>query len=366
MKRMRCQGGFTARSALLGLLGLVLATCVSSTAIAAAARSADPGLADLIALHAGEATPSSAAGGFRLVADHPLTGAPTRFDYQVVDIQVHRLYVAHLGDSLVTVFDTQAQQVLADIPNVDDVHGLVLAPDLGRVYASATGANQVAVIDTATLAIVAAVPTGDYPDGLAYDPEVGKVYVSNEHGGTDTVIDAHTNQPVATIPVGGDVGNTQYDPASQRIYVAVGATNQLVSIDPTSDQVVSHADLPGCDHAHGLSIDSDRRLAFVACDGNAKLLVVDMRSTQVTSLHDVGSDPDVLAFDPGLRRLYVAAESGIVTAFAEDDIGLRQIAQSSVSQSAHTVAVNPETHNIYLPVLDSGGRPVLREMALEP
>ena len=81
MKRMRCKGGFGARSTLLGLLGLVLATCVSSTAIAAAARSADPGLADLIALHAGEATPASTAGGFRLVADYPLTGSLTRFDY---------------------------------------------------------------------------------------------------------------------------------------------------------------------------------------------------------------------------------------------------------------------------------------------
>ena len=36
---------------------------------------------------------------------------------------------------------------------------------------------------------------------------------------------------------------------------------------------------------------------------------------KVLSTYQVGEDPDVLAYDPGLKRLYVSAESGTVTVF---------------------------------------------------
>jgi hypothetical protein len=52
----------------------------------------------------------------------------------------------------------------------------------------------------------------------------------------------------------------------------------------------------------------------------------------------------VLAFDPGLRRLYVAAESGEVAVFAETAHGVRKLGQALLASSAHTVAVDPRTH----------------------
>ena len=36
---------------------------------------------------------------------------------------------------------------------------------------------------------------------------------------------------------------------------------------------------------------------------------------KVLSTYQVGEDPDVLAYDPGLKRLYVSVESGTVTIF---------------------------------------------------
>src|SRR6266568_3797012 len=149
---------------------------------------------------------------FRVIRDVPLSGGTSRFDYQSLDQQAHRLYISHLGAGLVTVFDTEAGTVVGDVQNVPGAHGVLAVPALGRVYASATDTNQVAVIDPSNLSVVTTVPGGDYPDGIAYAPEVGKLYVSDEHGGTDTVIDTRTNQVVTTIKLGGEAGNTQYDP----------------------------------------------------------------------------------------------------------------------------------------------------------
>ncbi len=299
------------------------------------------------------------------MADVPLPGGKSRFDYESLDPQSHRLYIAHLGANLVTVFDTQAGKVVGNVTGIKEVHGVLAVPETGKVYATATGDNQVAVIDPQSLSVIAKVPAADYPDGLAFDPDNGKLYVSDESGGTDTVIDTSTNKSVATIPLGGEAGNTQFDPVSHLIYVAVQSKGQIVGIDPSTDQVVSRDDVQGCDYPHGLYINPARRTAFIGCERNNKLVVMDMLSMKVTSDFSVGQTPDVLAFDPSLGRLYVAAEEGDFTAFAQDDAGVRQIAKASVGANAHSVAVNPDTHHLYLPLEDSGGQPALREVALE-
>src|SRR5215212_11024637 len=174
---------------------------------------------------------------FRVIRDVPLSGGTSRFDYQSLDQQAHRLYIAHLGAGIVTVFDTATGSVAGDVANVPGAHGVLAIPELGRVYATATAANQVVMIDPSALTVVATIPGGDYPDGLAYAPEVGKLYVSDEHGRTDTVIDVQTNQVVATIPLRGEAGNTQYDRGSRQILVAAHS-GHLVAIDPTTDKVV--------------------------------------------------------------------------------------------------------------------------------
>ena len=116
--------------------------------------------------------------------------------------------------------------------------------------------------------------------------------------------------------------------------------------------------------AHGVQVSPDRRLAFVACEGNAKLVVMDLQSMSVTEMWDVGSVPDVLAFDDPRRVLYVAPETGPLTAFSETETGLKPLAQRDIGPNAHVVAVDQETGHAYLPIANLGGQPVLREVSV--
>jgi YVTN family beta-propeller protein len=323
---------------------------------------------DWLSLLVGLAAAQASAQGISLAraADVPLGGNPTRLDYESLDLGRHLLFIAHLGDSAVIVFDTQAQRVVTRISGVSHVHGVVAIPELGRVYASATGTNEVVAIDAKTLQVVARAPGGVYPDGMAYAPEVHKLYVSDEHGGTDTVIDVRTNTRVATIALGGEVGNTQYDPVSRHIYSNVQTRRQLVEIDPVSDQIVARIHLPGAAGNHGLLIEPQQRRAFIACEGNHKLLVLDLETRKVTASFDVGEDPDVLAYDPALGYLYVAAESGPVSVFEAQGGQVSKIAETVVGPNAHVVAVDPNTHKSYFPLKDVDGRAVLRIMSALP
>src|SRR4029453_11959993 len=131
----------------------------------------------------------------------------------------------------------------------------------------------VAVVDDRTLSVQARVGGIQFPDGVAFAPIANKVFVSDESGKADVVIDARTNAKRSTIALGGEAGNTHYDSVSHCILVAVQTKNQLVAIDPASDRIIARYPM-SCDHPHGFLIDEPNRLAFVACEGDAKLLVV--------------------------------------------------------------------------------------------
>ncbi len=318
----------------------------------------------------GSARAQSASAPLRVVADIPIPGPAVRFDYQSFDSITGRLYISHMGAGRLVVFDTRANRVVASIPGFRTATGVLAVPAEHRVYVSAAGEHEVVVVNDETLQVVGRAGGIRFPDGIAYDPEHRKVYVSDEAGGVDVVIDAQRDMQVATIALGGEAGNTHYDPIAHRILVAVQTRNQLVAIDPATDRITERYEMP-CSHPHGFLIDAPHRVAFVSCEGDARLLVVDLRTMSTTATYHVGDDPDVLALDPGLGRLYVAAESGVVSVFDEhgnesrNDRTLALVSRGELRAAhAHSVAVDPATHRVYLPLQDVNGRPVLR--VLEP
>ncbi len=301
----------------------------------------------------------------RVVADIPLPGPAVRFDYLSLDIRSDRLYIAHMGAGEIVVVNVRSRRVEGTVGGLPGVTGVWAVPALGRVYASVTGLHHVAVIDARTLRVTDRIGTIGFPDGIAYAPDQQKVYVSDESGGGELVIDAHANRVVHTIPLDGEAGNTLFDPGSRCILVAVQTRNQVWVIDPAGDRVLGRFDLAGGARPHGMAIDAARRLGFVANESDASVLIVDLHTMKVTGTVPVGENPDVLAFDPGWRRLYVASESGTVSVFTETATGLVHEGDVRLPY-AHSVTVDPRTHLVYLPLQNIGGRPVLRVMAGDP
>lgn len=291
-------------------------------------------------------------------ADHPLPlttvarvalpGAPVRFDYTSLDVGSGRLYIAHMDQGELVVFDIRTRRVRATIA-APGVHGVLAVPGLGRVFASATNAHEVITVDAQTDRVIARAPAGSYPDGLAYDDAMRRIFVSDESGGRETVLNASGHR-IATISLGGEAGNVQYDPVSGHVLVDVQTRNDIAIVDPRSNRIIGRVALPGCDHDHGLLVDARHRLAFVACDGNATLLTLDLRTMKITGRARVGDSPDVLAYDASNRRLYVSAESGVVAVFHEDANGLSKLGQAFLATEAHTVSVDPRTHLVYFPL----------------
>jgi DNA-binding beta-propeller fold protein YncE len=300
-----------------------------------------------------------AAPGLRLAREVPLPGPANRFDYQSVDPSTGRIYMNHMNAGRTIVFNADSNKVVAEIADVPRATGVWAVPSRHQVYISAAGAHEVAIVDDRTLKIVGRVGGIRFPDGIAYAPDVDKVFVSDESGGADVVIDAKTGAKRSTIELSGEAGNTHYDSASHCIFVAVQTKNQMVAIDPVSEKIVQRYDLAGSDHPHGFTFDEPDRLAFITSEGNASLVVLDLRTMKPVQRLTVPDDPDVLAWDPEWRRLYVAAESGVLSAYWLNGSKLEPIGEVRAPH-AHTVSVDPRTHLVYLPLENIGGKPVLR------
>jgi len=143
--------------------------------------------------------------------------------------------------------------------------------------------------------------------------------------------------------------------------VAVHEKNEVVAIDPVAMRIIGRYPMAGIESPHGVALDVSERLAFVAGEENHMLAVVDLNTMKVLATHPVGEDPDVLAFDQGLKRLYVSAESGNVFVFREDGKTLVYEGDMSIPH-AHTVCVDPNTHLVYFPLENINGHPLLRIM----
>ena len=271
----------------------------------------------------------------------PLPGKGTRFDYVSLDQPRHLLVVAHLGDDEVVAVDLAHKRVAWRAGGVGSAHGVSVAPESGRVFASATASNEVVGLDEASGQELFRTPTGRFPDGVAVDPVSATAWVSNKDDGSETVLDASSGRVVATVPVGADTGNVVYDAGARQMVVAVGGSNQLVLLDAGGTTVTRRLPLPGCRGAHGVALAAGT--AFVACEDNATVVAVDLASGRITGTGATGSTPDVLAFDSGRARLYVAAESGVVAAFDTQDGRLVPRGKAKVADGAHTVATDSTT-----------------------
>jgi len=319
-----------------------------------------PLLALLAACHSSGGSPSGTL--LSLVADVPLPGGATRFDYQEIDAAKGQLVVAHMNDNAVLVLALADGSVRAQLPNIPTPRGVAVADDVGLIFVTSTPSHLV-LIDNTSLAEVTRVTTGTAPDGDAWDPDDKIIGVSDQGDGALSLI-ANAGQGARTaVPLGSETGNVVYDASRKQFWITVvKSPNQLVEVDPKTASVTTSIDLPGCDGAHGLRLHPDGQSAFIACENNSQLARVDLGSHAV-AIAATGADPDVLSIDPVQGWLYVAAESGDVTIWDINQPGLTLVGHDHPGANAHTVAADPATHRVFFPLPQgSGSTPVLRIM----
>jgi DNA-binding beta-propeller fold protein YncE len=284
-----------------------------------------------------------------------------RFDYLTIADDLHYLISAHLAAGQTYVIDLRTNALVATIADTPGVEGVEYVPELKKLYTSNFGDNTIGVVDLTQMKVIKKLPTEAKPDGSAYAAPFHKLYVSDERGKAEAVVDVRTDTIVKTLRFDSETGMPQYDPVARKVYVNLQDQNLFAVIDPATDKVVGRYPVGRCQGNHGMTLDPEHHRAFLSCEGNNLMTVFNLDTYAPIAFLEMAAGPDVIKFDPGLRRIYAACSTGAISVFQMDDADhYRKLEDFPVEKRVHSLAVDPATHRVYAPEQEEGGQPVAR------
>ncbi len=290
-------------------------------------------------LHAADAT-------YRIIKEIPI-GGDGGWDYVIVDPSAHRVYVSHA--TKIVVADTETGRVVGEIADTPGVHGIALAPELGRGFTSNGRSNSSTIVDLKTLNPIGTVATGVNPDSIRYLPDRHEVWAFNHSGGSITAFDPMSARVIATIEVGGQLEEAVEDAAANRVYVNVEDKNAIAVVDTRAHKLLETWPLPACEGPTGLAFDARNHLLLSACDG--KMIVTDSRSGKAVTSFSIGNQVDGNGFDPSTGLAFASSGTGVLTIAHEDAPDKFTVVQTVKTQpSGRTMWLDPVSHRVYVPV----------------
>jgi YVTN family beta-propeller protein len=228
-------------------------------------------------------------------------------------------------------------------------HGVVIDPVSGLAYVTRSEANTVDIFDPAAMRLVKRIPVADDPDGIFYISSSRIIYVASGDAKTATLIDPAAQTVAATIPLGGKAEFGAFDPQTNLFYQNLEDISSLAAVDLSKRVVAMRWPLQQCVRPTGMAIDEESRQLFIGCSGNARLAVFDMATNRVIESVPVGGGPDSVAYDAKLHRIYVTGRAGVLCVVKKDDKGaFTTVDKISLHFGAHTLAVDPISHRVYV------------------
>jgi DNA-binding beta-propeller fold protein YncE len=282
----------------------------------------------------------------------PKTGTLSILDY--LTISDHRLFVTEESSGNVYKIALRADM----LPGESDIstfalepaaHGVAIDPFGQMAYVTRSEANTVDVFDPVHMKLSKRISVADDPDGIFYEPLHKVLYVASGDAHVATVIDPTAGAMVATIPLDGKPEFAAYDPQSHIMYQNLRDTNSVVAVDLDSKTVANRWALQGCEGPSGMTLDDANRRLFIVCSGNAALVVFDLIQKTVIATVKIGGGPDSVAYDVALHRLYTTGKSGVLVVIQQETPDAYHVIDTvHLHYGAHTLAVDPDTHRLYV------------------
>lgn len=275
------------------------------------------------------------------------------WDYLAIDEQARRLYISRW--SHVMVVDADSYQVVGDIPGLQGVHGIAVAPEFGRGFITEDEANQITIFDLHTLNKIGTAKTGHGPDGIIYDGYSKRVFVFSGDGKV-TAVSAATGLIVGSAELGGAPEFAASD-GRGHIYNNLADKSEVVQIDSNTLRILNRWPLSPGQSPSGMAIDAAHHRLFIGCR-NRELIVMNADNGRVVKAVAIGDGVDANRYDPETKTAFSSNGDGTLTVIHEDSADeYSVIATVPTERGARTMEVDPKTHRVYLVTAQLGPQP---------
>lgn len=293
--------------------------------------------------------------GYAIVKKIPIPGQGS-WDYLAVDEGARRLYVSHATQ--VEVIDVDSDSIAGSIPNTAGVHGIAIAPELGRGFTSNGQSSTVTIFDLKTLKPIADVPTGKKPDAIIFDPATSRVFAFNGGSNSATAIDAATGKVAGTVDLGG---GPEYAAADGNGYVYDNLEDEslVLKINSRDLKVEQRWPTAPCASPSSLAIDPANHRLFVGCRSKV-MAVMNSDTGKVISTLPIGDHVDATAYDPQTKMIFNSNGEGTITVIRQESPDKYSVVETvKTFPKAKTMALDPKTHRLFLSTAESGQFEVL-------
>jgi YVTN family beta-propeller protein len=295
------------------------------------------------------------SGGYSIIKKISIPGTGS-WDYLAIDEAARRLYVSH--GTQVEVVDIDALTVVGSIPNTAGVHGIAIAPELGRGFTSNGQASTVTIFDLKTLKPIADVPTGKKPDAIIYDPATSRVFAFNGGSNSATAIDAATGKVAGTVNLDGGPEYAAAD-GNGFVYNNLEDESLLLKINSRELKVEQRWPVAPCSSPSSMAMDRANRRLFLGCRSKV-MAVLDADSGKVITTLPIGDHVDATAFDSETKLVFNSNGEGTITVIHQDSPDKYSVVETVKTASrAKTMALDPKTHRLFLSTAENGQFEVL-------
>ncbi len=301
------------------------------------------------------AVPALAAEPHGAVLKRIPIGGDGGWDYLFMDDAAHRLYVSH--GTRVVVLDTRTDSLVGEVAPAPGVHGVAVAPELGRGFTSNGRDSSVTVFDTRTLAVTGriAIPARN-PDAIVYDPATKRVFTFNGGSGNAAVIDAVADTVVTTVALGGRPEFAAVDGAG-RLWANLEDSSAVVLLDTHTLKLLARWPLAPGEGPSGLALDRAHRRLFSVC-GNRTMVVLDAANGRVVATLPIGAGVDAVAYDATRGLVLASNGEGTLTVVRQDGPDRYAVLETvPTERGARTLALDGDSGRVYLSSAEFGPPP---------
>ena len=232
------------------------------------------------------------------------------FDHGAFDPKTRRVFVAHTGCNCVEVIDHDSYRHVGTLHNFPEAAGVVA--DEGQVLVTNRRAASLVWLDGETLETRAVFPTGPRPNGVAIKSHRRLAVVAcigdETHGAELQVLslDGDHHWSIDLRPRW-----CVTDTAGRRVFLAIREPSMILTAELPRLDALLHWKLPSIG-AHGLDINKQKNLLYVACDGGP-LVEMDALTGRVLKEWPVSRVPDATFFNPSSGLVHMAiGDPGLV------------------------------------------------------
>jgi DNA-binding beta-propeller fold protein YncE len=301
------------------------------------------------------AASAQTAGGYHVIKKIPIPGEGS-WDYLTVDESARRLYVSH--GTQVEVLDGDSGAVVGKITNTPGVHGIAIAPELGRGFVSNGQSSTVTIFDLKTLNTISQVPTGKKPDAIIYDPATSRVFAFNGGSNSATAIQAADGKVAGTVDLGGGPEFAVAD-GSGYVYDNLEDESLVLKINSRTLKIEQRWPTAPCASPSSMAMDRPNRRLFIGCRSKV-MAVMNADTGQVITTLPIGDHVDATAFDPDSRLIFNSNGEGTITVIHQDTPDKYSVVENvKTLPRAKTMALDPKTHQLFLSTAEAGQFEVL-------